>query len=135
MILVLLPFWTSVLVRTTAWIALLQTNGVVNSVLMWTGLTSRPLEMLYTEVATILTMTHILLPFMILPLHATMKGIDPSYMKAAMSLGARPVPAFLRIYLPMTLPGLSAGALIVFIISVGYYIIPALAGEIGSAHV
>src|SRR3546814_11328104 len=84
--------------------------------------------MLYTEVATILTMTHILLPFMILPLHAAMKGIDPSYMKAAMSLGARPVPAFLRIYLPMSLPGLSAGALIVFIISVGYYIIPALVG-------
>src|SRR3546814_17554847 len=73
-------------------------------------------------------MTHILLPFMILPLHAAMKGIDPSYMKAAMSLGARPVPAFLRIYLPMSLPGLSAGALIFFIISVGYYIIPALVG-------
>src|SRR3546814_7419790 len=73
-------------------------------------------------------MTHILLPFMILPLHAAMKAIDPSYMKAARSLGARPVPAFLRIYLPMSLPGLSAGALIVFIISVGYYIIPALVG-------
>ena len=128
MILVLLPFWTSVLVRTTAWIALLQTNGVVNSVLMWSGLVTQPLEMLYTELATVLIMTHILLPFMILPLYATMKGIDPSYMKAAMSLGSRPVPAFVRVYLPMTLPGLSAGALLVFIISVGYFIIPALVG-------
>lgn len=128
MILVLLPFWTSVLVRTTAWIALLQTNGVVNSVLAWTGLTSRPLTMLYTELATVLTMTHILLPFMILPLHAAMKGIDPSYMRAATSLGAHPMRAFVRIYLPMTLPGLSAGALLVFIISVGYFIIPALVG-------
>lgn len=128
MIVVLLPFWTSVLVRTTAWIALLQTNGVINSVLMWAGITGEPLEMLYTELATILTMTHILLPFMILPLYAVMKGIDPSYMKAAMSLGSRPLPAFIRVYLPMTLPGLSAGALLVFIISVGYYIIPALVG-------
>ena len=128
MIMVLLPFWTSVLVRTTAWIALLQTNGVINSVMMWAGVTGEPLEMLYTELATILTMTHILLPFMILPLYAVMKGIDPSYMKAAMSLGSRPFPAFIRVYLPMTLPGLSAGALLVFIISVGYYIIPALVG-------
>ena len=124
----LLPFWTSVLVRTTAWIALLQTNGVVNSVLIWSGLVGQPLEMLYTELATVLIMTHILLPFMILPLYATMKGIDPSYMKAAMSLGSRPVPAFIRVYLPMTLPGLSAGALLVFIISIGFFIIPALVG-------
>ncbi len=127
-ILVLLPFWTSVLVRTTAWIALIQTNGVVNTVLTRLGLINQPLEMLYTELATVLIMTHILLPFMILPLYAAMKGIDPSYMKAAMSLGARPVPAFIRVYLPMTLPGLSAGALLVFIISVGFFIIPALVG-------
>jgi len=127
-ILVLLPFWTSVLVRTTAWIALIQTNGVVNTVLTRVGLITQPLEMLYTELATVLIMTHILLPFMILPLYAAMKGIDPSYMKAAMSLGARPVPAFIRVYLPMTLPGLSAGALFVFIISVGFFIIPALVG-------
>lgn len=127
-ILVLLPFWTSVLVRTTAWIALIQTNGVVNTVLTRLGLITQPLEMLYTEFATVLVMTHILLPFMVLPLYAAMKGIDPSYMKAAMSLGARPVPAFIRVYLPMTLPGLSAGALLVFIISVGFFIIPALVG-------
>jgi putative spermidine/putrescine transport system permease protein len=84
--------------------------------------------MLYTEFATIIAMTHILLPFMILPLYSVMKGIDPSYMRAALSLGAKPLRAFARIYLPMTLPGLSAGALLVFIISIGYYITPALVG-------
>ena len=127
-IFVLLPFWTSLLVRTTAWIALLQTNGVVNSTLMGLGVISTPLEMLYTEFATILAMTHILLPFMVLPLYSVMKGIDPSYMRAAMSMGARPLGAFAKVYLPNTLPGLSAGAMLVFIISIGYYITPALVG-------
>ncbi len=128
MVLVLLPFWTSLLVRTTSWIALLQTNGVINSVLMNIGITGQPLEMLFTEFATIVAMTHILLPFMVLPLYSVMKGIDPSYMRAALSLGSSPIPAFIRVYFPMTLPGLSAGALLVFIISVGYYITPALVG-------
>jgi len=128
LIFVLLPFWTSLLVRTTSWIALLQTNGVINTTLMGAGITSSPFNMLYTEFATIIAMTHILLPFMILPLYSVMKGIDPSYLRAAMSMGARPIPAFLRIYFPMTLPGLSAGALLVFIVSVGYYITPALVG-------
>ena len=128
LVFILLPFWTSLLVRTTSWIALLQTNGVINSTLMSVGLLAEPLNVLYTETATIIAMTHILLPFMILPLYSVMKGIDPSFMRAAMSMGARPIPAFIRIYLPMTLPGLSAGALLVFIISVGYYITPALVG-------
>lgn len=128
MVLVLLPFWTSLLVRTTAWIALLQTNGVVNSVFQAIGLTSAPLEILYTRDATIIAMTHILLPFMILPLYSVMRGIDPSYVRAALSLGSRPSSAFLRVFLPLTLPGLSAGSLLVFIISVGYYITPALVG-------
>jgi putative spermidine/putrescine transport system permease protein len=128
MVFVLLPFWTSLLVRTTSWIALLQTNGVVNSVLQYLHVISEPIEMLYTEFATIIAMTHILLPFMILPLYSVMKGIDPSYLRAAMSLGAKPIPAFIRIYMPMTVPGLSAGALLVFIISIGYYITPALVG-------
>lgn len=127
-IFVLLPFWTSLLVRTTAWIALLQTNGVINSSLMATGLRATPIEMLYTEFSTIVAMTHILLPFMILPLYSVMKGIDPSFMRAAMSMGAMPLRAFWSVYLPNTLPGLSAGALLVFIISVGYYITPALVG-------
>ena len=128
MVLVLLPFWTSLLVRTTAWIALLQTNGVVNTLLMGVGITSEPVEMLYTSFATIVAMTHILLPFMVLPLYSVMRSIDPSYTRAALSMGARPLPAFAKIYFPQTLPGLSAGALLVFIISVGYYITPALVG-------
>jgi putative spermidine/putrescine transport system permease protein len=128
LVLVLLPFWTSLLVRTTAWIALLQTNGVINSFLLGVGVVDQPFEMLYTSFATVVAMTHILLPFMILPLYSVMRGIDPSYLRAALSLGDRPLPAFARIYFPMTLPGLSAGALLVFIISVGYYITPALVG-------
>ncbi len=128
LVFVLLPFWTSLLVRTTAWIALLQTNGVVNSTLEFLHIIDQPIEMLYTQFATIIAMTHILLPFMILPLYSVMKGIDPSYLRAALSLGAKPLPAFVRIYLPMTTPGLAAGALLVFIISIGYYITPALVG-------
>ncbi|MDO6764354.1 ABC transporter permease [Agarivorans sp. 1_MG-2023] len=128
MVLVLLPFWTSLLVRTTSWIAILQTNGVLNSSLQSLGLIDEPFELLYTQAATIIAMTHILLPFMILPLYSVMKNIDPSYLRAALSLGARPIPAFIKIYLPMTVPGVSAGALLVFIISIGYYITPAIVG-------
>lgn len=128
MVFVLLPFWTSLLVRTTAWIALLQTNGVINSFLMGLHIISQPLEMLYSEFSTIVAMTHILLPFMILPLYSVMKGIDKSFMRAAISMGASPPRAFFNVYLPNTMPGLSAGALLVFIISVGYYITPALVG-------
>src|SRR3546814_14526800 len=84
--------------------------------------------MLYTSFATVIAMTHILLPFMILPLYSVMKGIDPSYVRAALSLGSRPFSAFLRIFMPLNLPGLSAGSLLVFIILVGYYIIPAMVG-------
>jgi len=128
LVLVLLPFWTSLLVRTTSWIALLQSNGVINAFLMGIGLIEQPFEMLYTSFATVVAMTHILLPFMVLPLYSVMRGIDPSYMRAALSLGDKPIPAFVRIHFPMTLPGLSAGTLLVFIISVGYYITPALVG-------
>lgn len=128
MVFVLLPFWTSLLVRTTAWIALLQAGGVVNSTLLWIGFIDEPLELLYNEFSTILAMTHILLPFMVLPLYAVMRGIDSSYMRAAISMGSSPLAAWYRIYLPMSLPGLSAGALLVFIISIGYYITPALVG-------
>ncbi|WP_432455418.1 MULTISPECIES: ABC transporter permease [unclassified Agarivorans] len=128
MVFVLLPFWTSLLVRTTSWIAILQTNGVLNSILQTLGIIDEPLELLYTQSATIIAMTHILLPFMILPLYSVMKNIDPSYYRAALSLGSKPLPAFIKIYLPMTVPGVSAGALLVFIISIGYYITPAIVG-------
>ncbi|NYT70268.1 ABC transporter permease [Pusillimonas noertemannii] len=128
MIFVLLPFWTSLLARTTAWIALLQPHGIINSVLLSLGVIRQPLELLYTGLATVIVMTHILLPFMILPLYSVMRGIDPGYVRAAQSLGSTPWSAFWRVFLPLSMPGLSAGALLVFIISIGYYIIPALVG-------
>ncbi len=130
MILVLLPFWTSLLVRTTSWIVLLQQQGVVNSALVATGVITEEgrLQMIYNQMGTIIAMTHILLPFMILPLYSVMRPIPPSYVRAARSLGATSWTAFRRIYLPQTLPGIGAGSLLVFILAVGYYITPALVG-------
>ena len=130
MILVLLPFWTSLLVRTTSWIVLLQGQGVVNGALVGTGLISddNRLDMMYNMTGTIIVMVHILLPFMILPLYSVMRVIPPSYARAARSLGATSWTTFRRIYLPQTLPGIGAGALLVFILAVGYYITPALVG-------
>jgi putative spermidine/putrescine transport system permease protein len=130
MILVLLPFWTSLLVRTTAWIVLLQQQGVVNEVLVATGLISEDgrLQMIHNWIGTLIAMTHILLPFMVLPLYSVMKGIPPSYMRAARSLGATPWTAFWKVYVPQTVPGIGAGGVLVFIISIGYYITPALVG-------
>ncbi|MFC3228073.1 ABC transporter permease [Marinibaculum pumilum] len=130
MILVLLPFWTSLLVRTTAWIVLLQQQGVINDILIAAGLLSDDgrLQMVHNWIGTIIAMTHILLPFMVLPLYSVMKTIPPSYMRAARSLGADLVTAFWKVYLPQTLPGIGAGAVLVFIISIGYYITPALVG-------
>ena len=131
MVLVLLPFWTSLLVRTTAWIVLLQKEGVVNSLLMASGLISEPLQMTFNRFGVVIAMTHILLPFMILPLVSVMRGIPPAYVRAARSLGASPATAFWRVYLPQSLPGVSAGVLLVFILSLGYYITPALLGSAG----
>ncbi|MCT4333045.1 ABC transporter permease [Paracoccus sp. YLB-12] len=130
MILVLLPFWTSLLVRTTSWMVLLQQQGVINDILVWLGVIggSGRLQMIYNQTGTIIAMTHILLPFMILPLYSVMRTINPSYVRAARSLGATSWTAFRRIYFPQTLPGLGAGALLVFILAVGYYITPALVG-------
>ena len=130
MILVLLPFWTSLLVRTTSWIVLLQGQGVVNEMLVSLGLVpdDARLKMIYNQTGTIIVMTHILLPFMILPLYSVMRVIPPSYARAARSLGATSWTTFRRIYLPQTLPGIGAGSLLVFILAVGYYITPALVG-------
>ena len=130
MILVLLPFWTSLLVRTTAWMVLLQQQGVINDLLVWIGVIDDQgrLQMIYNRLGTIIAMTHILLPFMILPLYSVMRTINPSYVRAARSLGATSWTAFRRVYFPLTLPGLGAGALLVFILAVGYYITPALVG-------
>ncbi len=130
MILVLLPFWTSLLVRTTAWIALLQEQGIVNDALVGLGLISdeNRLTMMYNMTGTIVAMTHVLLPFMVLPLYSVMRVIPPSYARAARSLGATSWTTFRRVYLPQTLPGIAAGSLLVFILAVGYYITPALVG-------
>ncbi len=130
MILVLLPFWTSLLVRTTSWMVMLQEQGVINNTLVALGLIGNEsrIQMMYNQAGTIIAMTHILLPFMILPLYSVMRPINPSYVRAARSLGATSWTAFRRVYLPQTLPGIGAGALLVFILSVGYYITPALVG-------
>ena len=130
MILVLLPFWTSLLVRTTAWIAMLQSHGVLNNIFVWLGITTDEsrFSLIYNMTGTIIAMTHILLPFMILPLFSVMKGIPPTYLRAAKSLGATNWTAFWRVYFPGTIPGIGAGALLVFILSIGYYITPALVG-------
>ncbi len=130
MIMVLLPFWTSLLVRTTSWIVILGTEGVLNDILVWAGILSDEgrIQLIYNQTGTVIAMTQILLPFMVLPLYSVMKTISPSYMRAAMSLGAPRFLAFWRVYAPNTLPGVGAGALLVFILSIGYYITPALVG-------
>lgn len=130
MIFVLLPFWTSLLVRTSAWIVLLQQQGVLNEILVGLGVLSEDgrIQMVYNAGGTVIAMTHILLPFMVLPLYSVMKTIPPSYMRAACSLGAHPFLAYWRVYVPQTVPGIAAGAILVFIISIGYYITPALVG-------
>ncbi len=129
MIFVLLPFWTSVLVRVAAWIVLLQNEGLVNESLRLLGLIDSPLQLLFNRVGVYVAMVHILLPFMILPLYSVMKGISPTYMRAAVSLGCPPMKSFWRIYFPQTLPGVGAGSLLVFIMAMGYYITPALLGS------
>ena len=129
-ILVLLPFWTSLLVRTTSWIVVLGQNGVLLETLAWLGLvgdTGRP-QLIYNMTGTIVAMTHILLPFMILPIYSVMRGISPTYMRAARSLGANPARAFYKVYLPQTVQGVGAGSILVFILAIGYYITPALVG-------
>ncbi len=132
LILVLLPFWTSLLVRTSAWIALLQQEGIINDVLVGIGLISNDgrLAMIHNATGTVVAMTHILLPFMVLPLYSVMKTIPPTYMRAAKNLGATPAVAFWRVYFPNTVAGIGAGGILVFIISIGYYITPALVGGV-----
>lgn len=131
MILVLLPFWTSLLVRTTSWIVLLGNEGVLKSALRGIGLLAHDTEgpqLIYNQTGTIVAMTHILLPFMILPLYSVMKSVPPSYLRAAVSLGSPPLAAFFRVYVPQTFAGIGAGGLLVFILSIGYYVTPALLG-------
>ena len=149
MICVLMPFWTSLLVRIVAWMIMLQQNGVVNDTLItilpcFEGMVNLPffgetnidlcfsdedrIPMMYNFTGTIIVMTQVLLPFMILPIYSVMRGIPPSYMKAAQNLGATPTRAFIRVYMPQSVPGIGAGCILVFIVAIGYYITPELVG-------
>lgn len=128
MFFVLLPFWTSILVRTSAWIVLLQTDGVINDTLEWLHVIAKPLPLLFNKAGVIIAMVHVMLPFMILPIYAVMKGVNANLMRAAYSLGAGSITAFRRVYLPQTVPGISAGCTLVFILTLGYYITPQLVG-------
>ena len=130
MILVLLPFWTSLLVRTSAWKVMLQQQGVINDTLVWLGLVddAARLVIINNQFGTIVAMTHILLPFMILPMYSVMQTIPPSYLRAAKSLGATDWTAFWRVYFPQSVPGIGAGSILVFILAIGYYITPEIVG-------
>lgn len=128
MFFVLLPFWIASLVRTAAWIVLLQKQGVINDLLSWVQITSEPIQLVFNRTGVLIGMVHVMLPFMILPLYSVMKGIDPQHMRAARSLGADGLRAFRKVYFPQTLPGVTAGGLLVFIIAIGFYVTPALLG-------
>lgn len=130
-ILVLLPFWISLLVRTAAWVVLLQKEGIINDGLMGLGLVSEPQQLIFNRLGVYIAMVHILLPFMVLPLYSVMKSIPRDHVRAAASLGAPPTSAFLTVFFPQTIPGLGAGCMLVFILSIGFYVTPALVG--GSA--
>lgn len=126
-VIALIPFWTSLMIRTFAWIVLLQDGGVVNSILSWIGV--GPLELLRTNTGVVIGLSHVLMPFMVLPLYAVMSGIDLRLVTAARSLGARPSIAFAKIFVPLSLPGVAAGSLLVFIQALGFYVTPALLGS------
>ncbi|MEM7529632.1 MAG: ABC transporter permease subunit [Pseudomonadota bacterium] len=126
--LVILPFWTSFLIRVYAWIGILSTEGVLNGALQWIGLTSEPIPLYPSEIAVYIGIVYSYLPFMILPLYATLEKLDPSLLEASADLGARPFTAFLRVTLPLSLPGILAGSFLVFIPAVGEFVIPELLG-------
>ncbi len=128
MIFVLLPFWTSVLVRTYAWLVLLQRNGIINDTLLAVGLINEPLQLAHNLTGSIIGMVHIMLPFLVLPLYASMRTIDTDLIRAAIGLGSTPRAAFWRIFFPMSLPGFFAGTVLVFVLSLGFFVTPALLG-------
>jgi putative spermidine/putrescine transport system permease protein len=131
MIMVLIPFWTSVLVRTFAWIVILGNNGLLNTALIALGLTDGPVKLLFNMTGVQIGMVHVLLPFMVFPLLAAMSRIDPNVMRVARSLGAPPRRAFLHVFLPLSRPGIAAGCVLVFLLAVGFYVTPALLGGPG----
>jgi ABC-type spermidine/putrescine transport system permease subunit I len=128
MIIVVLPFFTSIIVRTYAWMVLLGRNGIVNQYLIALGLTDKPLPLLYNQAGVVIGMSYVLLPYMVLTVYSVMRGIDPGLVRAAHSLGASRMQAFRRVFLPLSLPGIAGGTLLVFILSLGFFITPALMG-------
>ena len=128
LILVLIPLWTSVLVRTYAWIAILGRNGVINQMLQKSGVVEQPLKLIYNQLGLTIGMVHVMMPFMVLSLYSVMVGIDRNLLKAAQNLGASPFRAFRKVFLPLSMPGILAGCILVFIISVGFFVTPALLG-------
>ncbi len=128
LVLVLLPFWTSILVRTAAWTVILQKYGLINDLLLWLGLTSDRLDLMYSRTGLVIAMTHIQLPFTLLPIYSVMRSVQPSQVRAAQSLGGRPFTVFRRVYLPQVMPGVLAGCLLTFILCLGYFITPVLIG-------
>ncbi|OAF17016.1 ABC transporter permease [Bradyrhizobium centrolobii] len=128
MIMVVLPFWTSLLVRTVAWVVLLQQHGVLNEMLLGLHIISQPAQLIFNRIGTVIAMTHIQLPFTLLPIYSVMKTISRTHVRAARSLGAGPFYAFWKVYFPQTLPGIAAGSLLTFILCLGYYITPAMVG-------
>jgi ABC-type spermidine/putrescine transport system permease subunit I len=128
LILVLLPFWTSVLVRSYAWMVLMGRHGLINEALLAVGLIDQPLRILNTPLATQIAMVHILLPYMVLPIANALRQIDPSLARAASGLGATPWSTFRQITLPLSMPGVAAGVLLVFVLALGFYITPAMVG-------
>jgi len=128
MLAVLVPFWTSGLVRTFSWLIILQRNGVVNKTLQSLGLIQQPLALVNNTTGVVIGMVHIMIPFLVLPLYASMKAIDANLMRAAANIGSSPAHAFMRVFLPLSMPGLVAGAIMVFVMCLGFYITPALLG-------
>ncbi len=128
LITVLLPFWTSLLVRTYAWLVLLQRKGLLNNWAIEMGLWDEPIKLVHNMTGTLIGMTHIMLPFLVLPVYGAMKSIDRDYLKAASNLGASPVTAFWQVFFPLSLPGLFAGALIVFVLCLGFFVTPVVLG-------
>ncbi|KAB2886428.1 MAG: ABC transporter permease [Albidovulum sp.] len=128
MLAVLVPFWTSGLVRTFSWLIILQRNGIVNKSLVWLGVIDKPISLVHNMTGTVIGMVHIMVPFLILPLYASMKAIDGNLMRAGANLGSSPTHAFFRIFLPLSMPGLVAGMIMVFVMCLGFYITPAILG-------
>jgi putative spermidine/putrescine transport system permease protein len=131
MMTILLPFWTSLLVRTSAWIVLLQTDGLVNKTLRSLGLITEPLQLVFNRTGAYIALVHVLLPLMVLPIYSIMRSIKPHTVQAAISLGATPATAFRRVYLPQTIPGIASGTLLVFVSALGFFVTPALIGGAG----